>query len=107
MNSRRKSLQGGDGEGCRKQGGGIRREKREEEEGERMLPCLFSDLYHLSCTELAKSGAELPSPHFPPGRRSYLGLKALIHFSFNLLLIDLNHTERNSVCLASGCKIAP
>lgn len=27
-----------------------------------MLPFLFLDLYLLSCTGLAKSGAELPSP---------------------------------------------
>lgn len=38
------------------------RSENREEEGERMLPCLFSDLYWLNCAGLAKSGAELPSP---------------------------------------------
>lgn len=84
MNSRRKSLQGGDGGRMR----GEKSENREEEERGRMLPCLFLDLHWFHCTGLAKSGAELPSPPL-----SYLGLNALIHFSFNLLLIDLNHIE--------------
>lgn len=59
MNSRRKSLQDGDGGRMR----GEKSENREEEEERgRMLPCLFLDLHWFHCTGLAKSGAELPSP---------------------------------------------
>lgn len=99
------------GEGMGEARRGERSENREEE-GERMLPCLFSDLYWSNCAGLAKSGAELPSPPLPspPGRHLYLGLNALIPFSFNLLLIDLDHVERSSASRASGCsgcKIAP
>jgi len=42
----------------------------------------------------------LPLP-FPPGRHLHLGLNALIHFSFNLLLIDLHHIERSSASQTS------
>lgn len=45
-----------------KEGGEKVRTGRRREEGRMLLPCLFSDLYWLSCTGLAKSGAELPSP---------------------------------------------
>lgn len=65
------------GEGCGKQGGVRKSENREEEEGERMLPCLFSDLYRLSCTGLAESGAELPSPPLSSRQALVFGVESL------------------------------
>lgn len=42
-----------------------------------MLPCLFSDLYRLSCTGLAKSGAELPSPPLSSRQALLFGVECL------------------------------
>ena len=65
------------GRGCRKQGRGRKSENREEEERERMLSCLFLALYRLSCTGLAKSGAELPSPPLSSRQALVFGVESL------------------------------